>query len=110
MKKSKKSPRKSPQKTPQYWGFVHEVDECNQTLTTRAQRFARSYKSHPTEETVRAFIHDYISMSCHGEDVTDTIIRDNVFDYVKKVTKWKDDRINHVWDSAESAKGLCAIQ
>ena len=104
---------KSPAKRPiAYWGFPKTAE--NQKLTLEFNKLKlhlqKAAKPDSVEKHVRDFLKAYLRI---GDDPTDTIIRDNVWDALTKITKGKltEQRLDAVWEVEMNRRGrFCVIQ
>lgn len=99
-----KKKRKKGVTVPDTWGFVNPKYDTH--LSKIAAEFVKHIKSKRSDvskatESTKLFLEQYLRMDCPDEDVTDTVIRDNVFDFVQKVTGFSDDTVNSLWDECD---------
>jgi hypothetical protein len=94
------------------WG--HIIPEDNQRLDKEfkllQQQFLKVKDTTQAEKYVSAFLVKYVKI---GEDPTDTVIRDKVWDRLRKLTKniLTERELNNIWENKVYAQNtFCTIQ
>jgi hypothetical protein len=90
------------------WGYADLKD--NAALAKVAKEFSKKIKSTKNpEDAVCVFMRAYLKI---GDDPTDTIIRDNVWEFLLKATKRKikEERLDAIWNAeVKKSRSLCVI-
>lgn len=95
------------------WGHVNPEDnkKLDDEFKLLKTKLSKTKKSSQAKKYVHAFLKKYLEI---GEDPTDTVIRDKVWDRLHKLTKniMTNEELNTLWDNTFAAQHStsCTIQ